>query len=155
VCQRGELGAQDQVNGIVSAVIVVQLGARGYQPHRRRPGLTGIAEADLALATQPGVGIYRIVGSGWLRETQVLQCSGDVSGLTAPPAGVQDVDFGIGEFGRCDVDHRAARHRSAQVRLCWIRLRWRRVARRRLMDFRRAGEGDGPHHRARHQQHDQ
>ena len=51
---------------------------------------------------------------------------GDFGGLTAPPAGVQDADFGIGEFGRCDIDHRAARHRCAQMRLCRIRLRRRK-----------------------------
>jgi len=42
-----ELGAQNQVDGIVAAVVAVQLGARRYQPHRCRPGLTGLAEANL------------------------------------------------------------------------------------------------------------
>lgn len=32
VCQRGEVGAERKVDGIVGAAVVIQLGARRYQP---------------------------------------------------------------------------------------------------------------------------
>ena len=90
VRQRAELGAQHQVDGIVGAVVAVELGARCHQPYRRGPGLTGFTEPDLPLAGQPGLAVDRIVGRGRLGETDVLQRAGDVGGLTAASAGVQD-----------------------------------------------------------------
>ena len=82
-----------------------------------------VAEPDLALAGQPGVGIDRIVGGGRLGETQIAQRAGDVGGLTALAAGVEHADFGVGEFGRRDVD-------IVLRDTCLPRCGWRRIRRR-------------------------
>ena len=54
VGQLGELGADGQVDGVVAALVLEQLGARRDQPHRRRGGAPGRAEPDLALARPAG-----------------------------------------------------------------------------------------------------
>ncbi len=60
VGQLGELGADGQVDGVVAALVLEQLGARRDQPDRRGGRAPGRAEPDLALARQPGV---RVDGS--------------------------------------------------------------------------------------------
>lgn len=75
-------------------------------------------EADLALAVQPGAGIDRVVGGGRLGEAQILQCASDIGGLAAPAAGVEDVDFGVAQFGGCDIGHVRPRHLFTKVGRC-------------------------------------
>lgn len=72
VRQGGEVGAQDEVDGVVGPAVVEQFGARCDQPYRRRGRLSGGAESDLALAVQPGVGIDGVVCCGRLGESEVF-----------------------------------------------------------------------------------
>ena len=54
VGQLGEVGADRQVDGVVAAVVLEQLGARRDQPYRGGGGPAGRTEADLALALSAG-----------------------------------------------------------------------------------------------------
>src|SRR5439155_1042551 len=54
VGQLAELGADGQVDGVIAALVLEQLGARRDQPHRGRGGAPRRTETDLALAFQPG-----------------------------------------------------------------------------------------------------
>ena len=105
VGQFGELGADGQVDGVVAALVLEQLGARRDQPHRRGGGAPGRTEADLALALQPGVHVHGVVGRGRLGEPKVAQFAGHLGGLAALAAGVEHPDPGVGELGRGDVGH--------------------------------------------------
>ncbi len=73
VGQLGELGADRQVDGVVAALVLEQLGARRDQPDRRRGRAPGRAEADLALALQPVVRVHRVVGRCRIGEPEVAQ----------------------------------------------------------------------------------
>lgn len=105
VGQRGEFGAEDQIDGVIRSAVMKQLSTRRHQPDGGRGRLSGGAEPNLALAGEPGARIDRVVGGGRLGEAQILERTGDIGGLPAASAGVEDADPGVGELCRSDVGH--------------------------------------------------